>query len=166
MQDKELERQLESAKESETPLAVAFALKRSGVQITPEETEERVNIILVRAKAKTGLGYENLRVFKNLASFVLTALPEFIIAIMMDDDVHSATANQQIEDLLLQKKDIVSRKYMKGTQDCKVFGVGVKSRKITVYHDPLLEEAVKAEITKDVFPLEVEFCPGPRAFLA
>jgi hypothetical protein len=96
--DPELVRQLDEREASARPVEAVFTLRpgrgarRAG---TPGDTEATVRRILDRVEADVGVAANDYNVFRHLGAFVVVAPPRFLRALMVQDEIATATANRQ-----------------------------------------------------------------------
>jgi hypothetical protein len=101
--DPELQSQLDSA-DKDHPVEAVFTLH------APEETpllgasevHQTVDRIVKSAQAESGQEVRDLNVFPNMKSFVVAAPAGVVRAILGSEEIESATANQQSEDLAIE----------------------------------------------------------------
>ena len=111
--DPELERQLDAA-DDDTPVQAVFTLKTPAGEPyrSAASTKECVSK-MIDAAATTAKGApERLNVFPNLQSFTVAGKPSLVRSLMSNDQVASAMANQQPEDLQIRparKKEVTLR---------------------------------------------------------
>lgn len=97
--DKALQQYLESAPSADKPIAVAISLRQPSQTafLTPEQTVSVATHLIDDVCVKVGEKPENLNVFKNIASLVVAAKPQFIRALLAHKDVAHAMANEQLD---------------------------------------------------------------------
>jgi len=100
--DPELIRQLDAA--GDAPVGAVFNLRRGPSQkcLSAEETETCVKQLLQQAQEESGVAPQQIHVFRNLGSFAVSAAAPFVRKLLGRDEVSSATANQQPEELLIR----------------------------------------------------------------
>jgi len=108
--DPELIRQLNAA--GDAPVGAVFNLRRGPAQkcLSAEETETCVKRLLQQAQQESGMAPQQVHVFRNLGSFAVSAAAPFVRMLLGRDEVLSATANQQPEELLIKPVDSQSMK--------------------------------------------------------
>jgi hypothetical protein len=94
--DPELSRQLKAAAADRSPVEAVIVLRsgRDGA-LGPDEVETQAREVLGRVEHQVGKGAADVNVLKNLASFVVSAEPEFIEALVEQPEVESAVANSR-----------------------------------------------------------------------
>jgi len=99
----ELRRQLAAAQAS-SPVEATFTLRTpTGMAYRDEEsTSETAERIVHAAAAATESTEYRLKVFARIQSFLLVGPPALIRAVMAHEEVATATANRQAEDLLIR----------------------------------------------------------------
>jgi hypothetical protein len=109
--DPELLRQLDAA--GEAPVGAVFHLRPGPRQksLDPAEAEARARGVLRRIEQESGIAPENFHIFRNLGSFSVSAAAPFVRKLLDQEEIQSATANRQSEDLLIEP---VSSKPVKG----------------------------------------------------
>ena len=97
--DPELVRQMHAATDDDdASVEAVFMLAPedpSEVVPSPERTEELTRHLLERVKARIGKAAEDVNVFRNMGSFVVSAHPDFLRELIAQPEVASAMANQQ-----------------------------------------------------------------------
>jgi hypothetical protein len=97
--DPELTRQLEGAALSTEPLEAVFQLRPSSLKGTsPEGVEVLAHEILGRASTSAGVSANDINVFRNLGSFVVSARAPLIQALLSAPEIASAVANRRPPD--------------------------------------------------------------------
>ncbi len=101
--DPELRRQLAETQAS-SPVEATFTLRTpAGTAYRGEDsTSETVERIVGAAAAATESTDYRLKVFTRIQSFLLVGPPALIRAVMEADEVATATANRQADDLLIR----------------------------------------------------------------
>lgn len=95
--DERLTAQLESAAADDDIQAV-FTLKAENPNEpvpSPERTEEMANVLLKRVAEQAGVDPDKVNIFKYMGSFVVSAKPNFIKAVLKEPEVASAMANKK-----------------------------------------------------------------------
>jgi hypothetical protein len=104
--DPALTRQLEqrAGSSGEDTLGAVLSLRapKSRKFLSARETESIVRQVLQRVKTEVGSGPQDLNVFANLGSFVVTATPQFIRTLIDQQEIATATANEQPQDLAIE----------------------------------------------------------------
>jgi hypothetical protein len=99
--DPELLRQIDSVatdnEEIQAVFSIALPMKKL---LDPEQVEQTANQILERAEKEAGSKPNDVNIFRNLGSFVVSADASFIKKVIDDPDVASAIANKQKKRLL------------------------------------------------------------------
>ena len=96
--DPELVRQLHAATADDASVEAVFMLAPedpSQIVPSPERTEELTRHLLERVKASIGKAAEDVNVFHNMGSFVVSAHPDFLRELIAQPEIASAMANQQ-----------------------------------------------------------------------
>lgn len=62
---------------------------------TGEETDELARELLARVAEQVGGQADDFNIFRNMGSFVVSAKPAFVRALLEQPEVSSAVANQQ-----------------------------------------------------------------------
>ena len=94
--DPELARQLKAAAPDRTPVEAVVVLRPgSESALGPEEVETQAREVLGRVEHQVEGGRGDANVFKNLSSFVVSAEPLFIEALVEQPEVESAVANSR-----------------------------------------------------------------------
>jgi hypothetical protein len=101
--DAELLRQLEAAAAQHTPVGVVVSLQPgpSRTAIPAEEVEPVVRGVLKRVGEEIGAAPGQVQIFRNLGAFALSAPAPFVRKLLDQEEIASATANRQSEDLLI-----------------------------------------------------------------
>lgn len=98
----ELLRQLEGLAEGGATSAV-FTLRRVPEKpLLPEETVRRAGVLIDRVSKIVGDAPLQCNVFKNMGSFVVLASRAFLERLLQEEEIASATANVQSQDLLIR----------------------------------------------------------------
>ena len=96
--DPELVRQMHAATGDDASVEAVFMLApedSSQIVPSPERTKELTRQLLERVKARIGKGAEDVNVFHNMGSFVVSAHPDFLRELIAQPEIASAMANQQ-----------------------------------------------------------------------
>ncbi|HYV06730.1 MAG TPA: hypothetical protein VFB82_19200 [Blastocatellia bacterium] len=96
--DTELVRQMHAARDSDASVEAVFILTPedpSQIVPSPERTEALTRQLLERVKARIGKAAEDVNIFRNMGSFVVSAHPEFLREMIAQPEIASAMANQQ-----------------------------------------------------------------------
>jgi len=96
--DPELVRQMRAATGADGSVEAVFMLAPedpSQIVPSPERTKELTRQLLERVKASIGKGVEDVNVFHNMGSFVVSAHPDFLRELIAQPEIASAMANQQ-----------------------------------------------------------------------
>ena len=96
--DPELVRQMHAATGDDASVEAVFMLAPedpSQIVLSPERTEELTRHLLERVKASIGKAAEDVNVFHNMGSFVVSAHPAFLRELIAQPEIASAMANQQ-----------------------------------------------------------------------
>jgi hypothetical protein len=109
--DPELVRQLDAA--GEAPVGAVFYLRPGPHRksLEPAEAEERAQGVLRRVEEESGIAPKKVHVFRNVGSFSVSAAAPFVRMLLDQEEILSAAANQQSQDLLIEP---VSSKPVKG----------------------------------------------------
>ena len=99
--DKGLQELLEKTSD-DTEICVACMLAppdgNPPASMSPDQFSESVGKILRKVEQKVGYPAGQENVLKNIRSLVIRARPKYIRALLDQDEVHSALANEQAED--------------------------------------------------------------------
>lgn len=138
--DPELSRQLDAATATDRLVEAVFSLRPTGANQplpdpasaeaaqesaspstrplpTPEEFESLTRDVLARVEKEAGVAPAHVSVFRSLGSCAISAPPEFIRKLMAQEEVVSATASRQPEDLLIRPvRPSPTAKIAKGTE--------------------------------------------------
>ena len=99
--DPELLRQIDSSAADNEDIQAVFSLALPMKKLLdPKQVEEATNQILERAAKEAGSQPNDVNIFKNLGSFIVSADASFIKKVIDDPDVASAVANKQKKNLL------------------------------------------------------------------
>ena len=94
--DPELTRQLESAALSPVSLEAVFMLRTSIIRKSSgDEVERLAHEIVSRASLSAGVTVEDMNVFRNLGSFVVSAPVPLIQNLLTAPEIASAVANRR-----------------------------------------------------------------------
>lgn len=95
--DPELIRQLDAASTSDEPVEAVFSLRPAASEkfIPAGEAETRVHELLRKVGEEVSSAPRQVRVFRNLGSFALSAAAPFVRKLLESDEIVSATANKQ-----------------------------------------------------------------------
>jgi hypothetical protein len=95
--DPELLRQLDERATGAGSVGAVLTLRpaRAAQKTGPNDTEAIVRRLLQRVKEQVGMAADDYHVFRNLGSFVVVAPPQFVRALIAQDEIASATANRQ-----------------------------------------------------------------------
>jgi hypothetical protein len=94
--DPELIRQLKGAELSMEPLEAVFQLRPSTLKgTTPSGVETLTHEILGRASTNAGISANDVNVFRNLGSFVVSARAPLIQALLNAPEIASVVANRR-----------------------------------------------------------------------
>ncbi|MEA2690728.1 MAG: hypothetical protein QOJ16_115 [Acidobacteriota bacterium] len=100
--DPELLRQLDVASEDQAVGAVFSLRPAPGEPVpAPEATRERVERLLDHGRRETG-GLQRYTVFPNLGSFAVQATRPFLQRLLEHEEIATATANEQPQDMLIR----------------------------------------------------------------
>jgi hypothetical protein len=104
--DPELIRQIDGA--GDAPVGAVFNLRRASAHksLTAEETETCVKRMLQQVQKQSGLAPQQIHVFRNLGAFSVSAPALFMRKLLDQDEVLSATANRQPEELLIKPVEV------------------------------------------------------------
>ena len=106
--DVELLRQLDAAGDESVGVVCSLQVgSTSDKPLTGDETTEQVTRVLQRVERLSGLKPDKFKIFRNLGSFSLYAPAAFVRRLLEQDEIATATANIQREDMLIRP---VSRK--------------------------------------------------------
>ena len=107
----ELLRQLDEA--GDKPVGAVFHLRPGPHQkaMAPAEAETCARGLLRRVEQESGVAPQRVQVFRNLGSFVVSAAAPFVRKLLDQEEILSATANEQPEEMLIKP---VSSKPVKG----------------------------------------------------
>lgn len=123
--DPELLRQLDAAAATDGLVEAVFSLRPTGTNQptpdperaeaaqesalpstrplpTPEEFESLTRDVFTRVEKEAGVAPAHVSIFRSLGSCAVSAPPEFIRKLMAQEEVISATASRQPEDLLIR----------------------------------------------------------------
>jgi hypothetical protein len=100
--DPELLRQLDEA--GDEPVGAVFHLRPDPHQraLAPPEAETRARGLLRRVEQESGVTPQRVQVFRSLGSFAVSAAAPFVRKLLDQEEILSATANRQPEDLLIK----------------------------------------------------------------
>ncbi len=96
--DPELLRQLDALAASQEPVQAVFYLRPAGAlekTLPPEQVEETTRAILERVEKRVGATAQDVNVFRNLSSFVVSAGAAFVRELLKQPEIASAMANRQ-----------------------------------------------------------------------
>jgi hypothetical protein len=101
--DPELLRQLAAAG-ADQPVGAVFSLRPPPGQpvASPKAAKETVERLLDRTKEEVAGGLHRYTVFPNLGSFAVQATGPFIRRLLAQEEIATATANEQPGDLLIR----------------------------------------------------------------
>ena len=99
--DPELLKQIDSVATDNEEIQAVFSLALPMKQLLdPQQVVETTNQILERAEKDAGSKPNNVNIFKNLGSFVVSADASFIRRVIDDPEIASAVANKQKKKIL------------------------------------------------------------------
>ncbi len=99
--DPELLRQIDAVDAGNNPIQAVFSLALPMKKLLdPEQVEETTNQVLERAEKEAGSKPNDVNIFRNLGSFVVSADASFIRQVIDDPKIASAVANKQPKKVL------------------------------------------------------------------
>ena len=102
--DPELLRQLDEAKDSETPVAAAVSVRRKrGVPPDPAKIDANINTAMARAKRMTDTEPSRVQVMPHLAVVYIEAPVRLIRALLDQPEVTGAIAGRPDEEMTAEK---------------------------------------------------------------